>query len=480
MVKALKNYINNEWVEPTGVEEVSVINPATEETTTTLKLGSKEDVDRATKAAKAAFEEYGYTTREERVKVLEQFLDAFEKRKGELAQAITEEMGAPKWLTQGAQTDLPFEHIKLAIENLKTYEFEIPYKLSLVKKVPIGVAGIITAWNWPVSVAITKIVPALATGCTIVYKPSEYSPLSAQILAEIFDEIDIPKGTFNMVYGTGEVVGNAISEHPDIPLVSITGSVRAGVEVAKHAAPQVKRVVQELGGKSPNILLPDSDISELVKNGIKGFMMNSAQSCSAPSRILVPKDRHEEVKQAVLDVEKEITVGTPDSNAYIGPVVNKNQYNRIQEYIQSGIEEGATVVFGGPGKPEGLEIGFYIRPTAFMDTTPDMRIVREEIFGPVIVIQEYETVEEAVKLANDTEYGLAAYVQGKDWDQVKTVANRIHAGQIYLNGPGADLLDVKVPFGGFKKSGNGREWGVTAFEDYLEYKSLIGYFPENR
>jgi aldehyde dehydrogenase (NAD+) len=389
---------------------------------------------------------------------------------------MTEEMGAPEW-TSYAQVASTKIHMDIAIENLKKYEFEEARGNSLISKEPIGVCGLITPWNLPVSVIMTKLLPALAVGCTTILKPSEYSSLSAQILAEVLQESGVPAGVFNLVYGDGPTVGSAISRHPDVDLVSITGSTRAGIEVARNAADTVKRVHQELGGKSPNVLLPSAEFAKAVPAGVKGLMFNAGQNCSAPSRMLVPNSRMDEVKALAVKAIADVTVGPPSSYSFIGPVVNKIQYQRIQSFIEKGIAEGATVLVGGLGKPEGLETGFYVKPTIFADTTPEMTIVREEIFGPVLVIQGYDDIEDAIVKANDTVYGLAAYFQGSDINELREIASRIAAGQVYLNGSGIDLVDFGVPFGGFKRSGNGREWGDYAFGEFIELKSYIGYMP---
>lgn len=438
MQNLTENYIDGQWVASGGSRTVDVINPATEQSIGQLTLGSAEDVDRAAQAAQRAFATWSLTSREERVALLERLLSEFDQRADELANAITEEMGAPPHLSTAAQ------------------------------------CGLITPWNVPASVIATKIVPALATGCTVVLKPSEYSPYSARLIAEMIHDAGYPAGVFNLVYGDGETVGNAISGHPSIDMVSITGSTRAGIAVAVNAAQTVKRVHQELGGKSANVILPSADIDDAVQRGVKFLMWNSGQGCSLPSRMIVPRAKLDVVKEAVRKVESEIQPGPVGSNAYLGPVVNKNQFDSIQKLIESGIAEGATVVIGGPGKPEGLSTGYYVRPTVFVDTTPDMRIVREEIFGPVLVIQTYDDVDEAVRLAEDTQYGLAAYVEAGTLEEAREIGLRLTAGQVYLNGA---ELDQAAPFGGFKQSGNGREWGPYAFEAFLEPKALLGYQP---
>lgn len=470
----LKFYIGGRWVEPAGTRTRDVVNPATEEIAGRISLGEKDDVDRAVSAARIAFESYSRTTREERVALLERIAACFQARVPDLAAAMTEEMGCPVWLARKAQIPRPLAHINIAIEVLKKYAFEEVRGLSLIRKEPIGVCALISPWNWPVSVIITKVVPALATGCTVVLKPSEYSPFSAHILAEILDAAAVPPGVFNLVNGDGPTVGTCLSSHPDVDMVSITGSTRAGIDVARNAAATVKRVHQELGGKSPNIMLEDANLEKAVTSGVRFLMLNSGQTCSAPSRMLAPRSRIAEVIAIAKTVAESTTVGPPDSGAYIGPVVNEQQWYKVQGLIRKGIEEGATPITGGPGKPPGLEKGYYVRPTIFTNVSNDMIIAREEIFGPVLVILEYDGVEDAIRIANDTPYGLAAYVHAGRIEKAREVGARIRAGQVYLNGD-MDISDPTLPFGGFKMSGNGREWGEYAFEAFLEVKAFVGY-----
>jgi len=472
----LRFYIDGQWVEPTGTRTWEVINPATEEVTGLISLGEKEDVDRAVAAARKAFESYSRTTREERVALLERIAAGFQARIPDLAAAITREMGCPVWLAQKAQIPLPLAQINVAIEVLKQYRFDEQRGNTLVRKEPIGVCALISPWNWPILTIVTKVMPALATGCTVVLKPSEYSPFSALIIAEIMDAAGVPAGVFNLVNGDGPTVGRALSSHPDIDMVSITGSTRAGIDVAANAAATVKRVHQELGGKSPNIMLEDADLEKAITSGLHFFMLNSGQNCLAPSRMLAPRSRIAEVIAIAKSVAESITVGPPESGAYLGPVVNEKQWNRIQGLIQKGIEEGATLVTGGPGKPADLGKGYYVKPTVFADVRNDMTIAREEIFGPVLAIIGYDDVEEAIKIANDTPYGLASYVNAGNVERAAKVGARIRAGRVYLNGDLA-LNDPMAPFGGYKQSGNGRECGDHAFESYLEVKALLGYAP---
>ena len=465
-------YINGEWVEPAVPKTLDVINPANEEVCGRISLGGAADVDRAVAAARGAFESFSRTSREERLALLGRIVAEYKKRYDDMAAAITEEMGAPSSLAQQAQAALGSAHFQTAAGILKGYEFESLRGSTLIAREPIGVCGLITPWNWPVNQIACKVAPALAVGCTVVLKPSEVAPFSGIILAEIMDAAGVPPGVFNLVNGDGPGVGAAISAHPDIDLMSFTGATRAGVEVARAAAATVKRVHQELGGKSPNILLEDADMQRAVTGGVKQVMQNSGQSCNAPTRMLAPNTRMEEVVALARAAAESTTVGDPRGNSEIGPVASEVQWNKIQGLIQKGIEEGATLVAGGPGRPEGLDRGFYVKPTVFAGVTNDMTIAREEIFGPVLTILGYDTVEEAIAIGNDTPYGLAAYVQGTDPAALRHVASRLRAGQVTINGAG---LDPMAPFGGYKQSGNGREWGDLAFSEFLETKAEIGY-----
>ena len=467
-------YIGGRWVEPAGKTTFDVINPATEQVAGRIRFGEQEDVDRAVAAARKAFEIYSQSSREDRIAFLQRVAIALEARAGDLAAAITEEMGAPQALASGAHVGLALGHIQTNIELLKSFEFERVRGTSMIRRVPIGVCAMITPWNWPLGTVMPKLLPALATGCTVVLKPSEYSPFSAYILAEILDAAKVPPGVFNLIYGEGAKVGAALSSHPGVDMVSITGSTRAGIEVARNAAATIKRVHQELGGKSPNVLLEDADMQKAVSAGVRFIMLNSGQTCSAPSRMLAPKSRVKEVVAIAKATAESLTVGSPDTQVDMGPVVNASQWKRIQGLIQKGIEEGATLVTGGPGKPTGLEKGYYVKPTIFADVTRDMTIAQEEIFGPVLVIQAYDDVEDAIRIANDTPYGLAAYVHAGSIEKARQVAGRIRAGQVYINGD-MDLFDLTVPFGGCKMSGNGREWGEAGFESFLEEIAFLGY-----
>lgn len=475
MREYLKFYIDGQWVDPvTPGKTIDVINPANEEVCGKISAGSAADVDKAVAAARRAFETFSQTTREERLDLLQRVLAEYQKRFGEIANAITEEMGAPSSLAQRAQAPIGMAHLATAIEVLKSYKFEEDRGPTRLVKEPIGVVGMITPWNWPINQIACKVAPALATGCTMILKPSEESPFSAVLWAEVMHAAGVPAGVFNLINGYGPDVGEAISSHPGIDMVSFTGSTRAGVAVAKAAASTVKRVAQELGGKSPNIMMPDADMAKSVAGGIAHVMQNSGQSCNAPTRMLVPAERMDEVIVIAKQVAENTTVGDPTGNAQLGPVVNKTQWEKIQGLIQAGIDEGATLVAGGVGRPDGLDKGFYVKPTVFANVTNDMRIAKEEIFGPVVSILGYQSVDEAVKVGNDTEYGLAAYVSGTDLDKVKQVASKLRAGQVSINGGGGDMM---APFGGYKMSGNGREWGDHAFTEYLEVKAILGHNP---
>ncbi|MEG1452816.1 aldehyde dehydrogenase family protein [Brevundimonas sp.] len=474
MTDHLKFYIDGAWVDPVAPRTLDVINPATEQSVARISLGGAEDADRAVMAARRAFDSFSQTSRQERIELLQAVLAEYERRREDMAKAITAEMGAPSTLSRNAQAFMGTAHLSTAIEVLKNYEFEEARGTTLISREPIGVCAFITPWNWPSNQIGCKVAPALATGCTMVLKPSEVAPLSGIIWTEIMHAAGVPAGVFNMVNGDGPGVGAALSSHPEVDMVSFTGSTRAGIEVAKNAAPTIKRVHQELGGKSANIVLPDADIAKAVTAGVDHIMNNSGQSCNAPTRMLVPRDRMDEVKAAAKAAVDAITVGDPQGDVRMGPVVSETQWTKIQDLIAKGMEEGATLVTGGVGRPEGLDVGYYVRPTVFADVAPDMTIAREEIFGPVLSVIAYDTIEEAVKIANDTVYGLAAYVQSGDIENARKIARQLRAGQVAINGPGPDLM---APFGGFKQSGNGREWGDHAFGEFLEVKATLGHTP---
>lgn len=470
-----KFYINGEWVKPEKANTLDVINPSTEEVAGEISLGSEADVDKAVKAAKDAFPSFSQTTREERIQLLERVIEEYKKRYDDLAAAVTEEMGAPVFLAQKAQAAMGVAHLSTALEVLKNYDFEEDKGPTRIVKEPIGVVGMITPWNWPLNQITCKVAPALATGCTMVLKPSEVAPFSAYIFAEVMDAAGVPAGVFNLVNGDGPTVGSALSSHPDVDMVSFTGSTRAGIEVAKNAAPTVKRVQQELGGKSPNIILDDGAFAKNVAAGIGAVMQNTGQSCNAPTRMFVPKARMGEVEEIAKATVEKFQPGLPDSGAKMGPVVSDVQFEKIQGLIKKGVDEGATVAAGGEGKPEGLDKGYFVKPTVFTNATNDMTIAREEIFGPVLTVIGYDDVDQAVAEGNDTPYGLAGYVAGEDHEQAMKIASRLRAGQIAVNNPAPD---PNAPFGGFKQSGNGREWGEHAFADFLEIKAVMGATPK--
>jgi aldehyde dehydrogenase (NAD+) len=472
MREHLKFYIGGQWVDPASPRTLEVINPATEELAGRVSAGSKADVDRAAAAARKAFRTWSRTSREERLAVLNRIVAAFSERVGPLAEAITEEMGAPAWLAQGTQAPIGINHFKTAIGVLERFEFEEDRGTSRILKEPIGVCGFITPWNWPIHQICAKVAPALAVGCTVVLKPSEIAPFSGQIFAEIMEAAAVPPGVFNLVQGTGPEVGAAIAGHPDIDMVSITGSTRAGVEVSKAAAPTLKRVHQELGGKSPNIVLEDADLAPAITGSVNAVMQNSGQSCRAPTRMLAPNKLMDQVCAIARDVAESWSPGDPRGNARMGPVVSQAQWDKVQGLIKSGIDDGAKVVTGGLGKPDGLETGWFVKPTIVAGVTNDMRISREEIFGPVLCILGYDTLDEAIEIGNDTDYGLAGYVQSRDIEKARRVGREIRAGYISLNNAG---LDLNVPFGGYKQSGNGREFSDFAFDEFCELKSVLGW-----
>jgi aldehyde dehydrogenase (NAD+) len=472
MEHARQFYIGGQWVAPATSETLEVINPATEQPITSIAMGGEQDVDAAVAAAKAAFESFSQTTKAERLELLDAIIAAYSGRLEELAEIISQEMGAPLSLARAAQAVAGLAHIGTARAVLADFEFERPMGSTLIVREPIGVCGMITPWNWPLNQIACKVAPALATGCTMVLKPSEVAPLNAIIFAEILDQAGVPAGEFNLVNGYGNTVGAALSAHPGIDMMSFTGSTRAGIEVARAAAPTVKRVAQELGGKSANIILDDADFEAVISRDMAGMCTNSGQSCNAPSRMLVPAARMDEAAAIAAAAAAAIVVGDPQEKASrIGPVVSATQYSRIQQLIEKGIGEGAKLEVGGPGKPDGLETGYYVRPTVFSHVSNDMTIAREEIFGPVLVMIGYEDEDDAVRIANDTLYGLSGYISG-DRDRAKSVARRIHTGNIHLNGAGPDF---NAPFGGYRQSGNGREWGALGFDEYLETKAIMGY-----
>ncbi|RVO69937.1 aldehyde dehydrogenase family protein [Sinorhizobium medicae] len=465
-------YIDGAWVDPIEPALFPVINPANESVIGEISLGSRKDIDKAVAAARKAFLKYSQESRAARILLLKRIIDAFERRQEMLAQAITQEMGSPITFSRQVQTINAVNHFKEMVEVLEQYEFVTSIGRAQIVREPIGVCGLITPWNWPLNLTCSKLASALAAGCTVVLKPSEVAPLSSILLAEVLHEAAVPAGVFNLVNGEGPVVGDAIASHPDVDMVSITGSTRAGVLVAKAAATTVKRVTQELGGKSANIILRGTDLEKTVKAGVMRCYTNAGQSCQAPSRMLVHRDDYDAAIAIAKQTADAIVQGNPaEERVQMGPVVSKAQYDMIQGMIQSGIDQGATLISGGVGLPEDMLTGYYVRPTIFADVRPDMSIARDEIFGPVLSILPYDTEDQAVQIANDSPYGLAGYVQAATMDEARRVGLKIRAGRIYLNGtPG----DNRVPLGGYKQSGNGREHGVYGLESYLEVKALLG------
>jgi aldehyde dehydrogenase (NAD+) len=472
MEHARQFYIGGSWVEPRTDTVAEVVDPATEEPIETVALGGPDDVDDAVTAARAAFPAFASTGREERLDLLDRIVEVYRARSDELAEVVSREMGAPLRLAKAAQVPAGLGHLRTARRVLADYEFERELGTTLVVREPIGVCGLITPWNWPLNQISCKVAPALAAGCTMVLKPSEVAPLDAILFAEILDQAGVPAGVFNLVHGDGIDVGQALASHPDVDMMSFTGSTRAGVEVARAAAPTVKRVTQELGGKSANVILDDADLATVVARDVGSMCTNSGQSCNAPSRMLVPAARMDEAAAIAAAAAAEIQPGDPrQEGTVIGPVVSAGQYDRVQQLIEKGMGEGATLVAGGLGKPEGLEIGYYVKPTVFSHVTNDMTIAQEEIFGPVLVLIGYEDDDDAVRIANDTRYGLSGYVSGSP-DRARAVARRIRSGDVRINGARGGWTN---PFGGYKQSGNGREWGEYGFEEFLETKAIIGY-----
>ena len=475
-MKTLQHYIGGRFTAPaTDAGRFAVINPATETAVAEIEMGSAADVARAVAAAHAAFPAWAATPLAVRIEHLQRLLAVFERRYDEVADAITTEMGAPRALAHESQAACGPGHIKSTIAAAQELDWEVKSGArGEVVREPVGVCGLITPWNWPMNQVAAKVAPALLAGCTVVLKPSEQSPLSAALFAEFVDEAGIPAGVFNMVHGTGPTVGHALVVHPDVDMVSFTGSTRAGVSIAKSAADSVKRVAQELGGKSPNIVFADADLEAAVKRGVRHCFGNSGQSCNAPTRMLVEDAVYDRAVVIAVAAGAAVQVGDPSKPGnHIGPVSSKMQFDKIQRCIQQGIAEGARLVLGGPGRPDGFETGYFVRPTIFADVDNQMSVARDEIFGPVLSILRFRTLDEAVAIANDTPYGLAAYVQTPDLDKARSVARRLRAGSVHLNGAGQDW---GTPFGGFKQSGNGREWGKYGLLEYLELKAINGYY----
>ena len=468
-------YIDGAWVDPVRRQDIAVINPATEETAASISMGNAPDVDRAVAAARRAFPAYARTSVAERRELIGGIVAIYRRRYDDVAQAISTELGAPLAFAKRSQTGLGSGHLTTMQKVLEHYPFVEERGSMRLAREPVGVCGLITPWNWPINQIACKVAPALGAGCTMVLKPSEIAPLSAMVFTEILHEAGVPAGVFDLVNGDGPTVGQAIAAHPDVDMVSFTGSTRGGVAVAKAAADSVKRVHQELGGKSPNLILDAAVLERAVAEGVRECFGNSGQSCNAPSRMLVPRSLHDRAVAIAVRTGAALKVGDPrDPATDLGPVISQAQWDKIQRLIGAGLEEGARLVLGGPGKPEGLTRGYYVRPTIFAGVSNGMTIAREEIFGPVLAILPFETEEEAIRIANDTPYGLAAYVSGSDLAQVRRVAGQIRAGMIHLNDA---PMGLNAPFGGFKQSGNGREWGEFGLEAFVELKAMLGYAP---
>jgi aldehyde dehydrogenase (NAD+) len=466
-------YIDGRWVDPRVVRDLAVINPATEEPIATISLGSAADVDRAVAAARRAFESYSETTPDDRLRFLQRVIAVYQQKMEEMADTISQEMGSPAGLSRGAQAPAGLAHLNEIVKVMGQFKFEELKGTTLMRKEPIGVCGLITPWNWPMNQIVCKVAPALAAGCTMVLKPSELAPLSAYLFAQVLHEAELPAGVFNLVNGDGPTVGAAIASHPDVAMVSFTGSTRAGIAVASAAALTVKRVTQELGGKSANIILGDADLVGAVKEGVQACFRNSGQSCNAPTRMLVPRSKMAEAVAAAEMAAKATKVGDPfTEGTHIGPLASRAQFEKVQRMISKGIEEGATLVSGGLGRPEGLTKGYFVKPTVFADVRNDMTIASEEIFGPVLCIIAYENEDDAVRVANDTPYGLSGFVTAGDIEHARRVAKRIRAGNVHINGARVDFGGC---FGGYKQSGNGREWGEAGLEEFLELKAIFGY-----
>jgi aldehyde dehydrogenase (NAD+) len=474
MKSYLKHYIGGQWVESEGGKRHEVINPATEQPASEVMLGSAADVDKAVKAARDAFETFSQTSREERMALLERIIGAYKARMGDIAQAISEEMGCPISTASTAQSGSGMGHLAATLETLKNFEFEESTGKNKVMREPIGVVALITPWNWPMNQTVAKVAPAIAAGNCVILKPSEQTPGSGAIFAEVMEAAGVPAGVFNLVQGDGPGVGEALSRHPDIDMISFTGSTRAGIMVAKNAADTVKRVSQELGGKSPFLVLPGTPLDMALPAGAGGILLNSGQSCVAPTRFLIHTSQYDEAIEKLAAIFGAKEVGDPATEgSHIGPVVNKAQYDKIQGLIQKGIDEGAKVAVGGTGRAGDRDTGYYVKPTVLRDVTNDMTVAREEIFGPVLVVIPYDTLEEAVEIANDTPYGLGAYIAGNP-AEAKKLVRKIRAGSVFVNSGG---LDFNSPFGGYKQSGNGREFGKFGLEEFMEVKSVIGDLP---
>jgi aldehyde dehydrogenase (NAD+) len=466
-------YIDGKWVNPIRAHDFNVINPANEEPIATITLGTAADADMAVAAAKRAFESYSDTPLDQRLAFLQQIIEVYESRMDEMAETISQEMGAPLGLARGAQAPAGLWHFSEIVKVLEHFKFEELKGSTLMRKEPVGVCGLITPWNWPMNQIACKVAPALAAGCTMVLKPSELAPLSAYLFTQILHDAGLPPGVFNMLNGDGPTVGAAISSHPDVAMVSFTGSTRAGIAVAAAAAPTIKRVTQELGGKSANIILDDADLENAVKEGAQACFRNTGQSCNAPTRMLVPRSKMAEAAAVAKHTAEASKVGDPlMKSTSIGPLASKAHFEKVQRLIGQGIAEGARLVAGGLGHPDGISKGFYVKPTVFSDVQNNMTVAREEIFGPVLSIIPYEDENDAVRIANDTLYGLSGFVTSRDLERARRVAKRIRSGNVHINGARPDFGGC---FGGYKQSGNGREWGAAGLEEFLELKAIFGY-----
>ncbi len=471
-------YINGKWCSPGHAHDFEIVNPTNEKPIATITLGTAADVDQAVAAAKKAFDSYSEAPVDARLALLRRIIEVYQSKTEEMADTISQEMGAPAFLSRKAQVPAGLAHLLEVVKVLEHFQFEELKGTTLMRKEPIGVCGLITPWNWPMNQVVCKVAPALAAGCTMVLKPSEIAPVSAYLFAQILHEAGVPAGVFNLVNGDGPTVGSAIASHPDVAMVSFTGSTRAGIAVAAAAAPTIKRVTQELGGKSANIILEDADLETAVKDGVQACFRNTGQSCDAPTRMLVPRSKMAAAAEAARQTADAIKVGDPFAeNTVIGPLASKAQFDKVQRLINTGIDEGATLVAGGPGRPGGLSKGYFVKPTVFSDVRNDMTIAREEIFGPVLCILPYEDENDAVRIANDTPYGLSGYVTSRDLERARGVAKRLRAGNVHINSARVDFAGC---FGGYKQSGNGREWGEAGLQEFLELKAVLGYAPAKK